>query len=396
MEYEIRVLERDRVTTLLVEALDEGDARRQMALRALRPLSVKGRSGGLSWHLGRRRAAFSLVQFTQELLVLLEAGLSIVESLEAMVEQERQPDTRSLLSRLLESLREGKSFSRALEELGEIVPPLYVSIVRSAERTSSLPEALTRYIDYQLRLDAVKSKVVSASIYPGILLLVGLAVTVFLLGYVVPRFAAVYQGSGRHLPWLSVQLMELGRFIGDNRITVVAGILIFIAGLAAGVRHPAFRSHLASLVQRLPLLADVVRAQQLARLYLTLGMLIDGGMPVVQGLTLMANTVSPDTRTRIAAAGESIRHGTSISSAFERSGLTTPVGMRMLRVGEQSGKMGEMMGRLARLHDGEITRFIDWFSRVFEPALMVGIGLVVGMIVVLLYMPIFDLAGSLQ
>lgn len=396
MQYEVRALGRDRVTTLRVEALDEADARRQVAAQALKPLSVAAQGSALSWKPGQRRSAFSLLLFTQELLVLLEAGLSIVESLEAMAEKERRPDIRNILLRLLQNLREGRSFSAALAAMGEIFPPLYVSIVRAAERTSNLPEALSRYSDYRLRLDAVRAKVVSASIYPLILLAVGLGVTGFLLGYVVPRFAGVYHGTGRQIPWLSAQLMAWGEFAGQHRLEFMLGALVTLGGSVALLRHFSAGGRLLQLLQRLPVLADAARTFQLARLYLTLGMLLDGGLPVVQGLALVAGTVPPEMRLRIAAASESIQRGESISLAFDRCGLTTAVGLRMLRVGEQSGRIGAMMARIARVYDAEVTRFIDLFSRIFEPGLMVAIGVVVGLIVVLLYMPIFDLAGSLQ
>lgn len=396
MRYEVRALGRDQVTTVLVDALDESDARRQVAAQALHPLSVRRPGRLLAPGAMRSRSGFSLLHFTQELLTLLEAGLSVVESLDAMLEKERRPDARNILARLSESLREGRSLSAALERLGEAFPPLYVSIVRAAERTSNLPQALGRYADYQTRLDAAKAKAVSAAIYPVLLLVVGGFVTAFLLGYVVPRFAGVYQGTGREIPWLSARLLDVGRWIGEHGEAALVAALALAGAAAVALRRLAGGGRLAELLRRLPVLAPTVRTFQLARLYLTLGMLLDGGMPAVQGLALVADTVSPELRARVEAASEAIRHGESLSQAFERHGLTTPVGLRILRVGEQSGQMGAMMARIARLHDAEVARFIEWFSRVFEPALMAAIGIVVGLVVVLLYMPIFDLAGSLQ
>lgn len=396
MEYEVRALGSGKVISVLVEALNEEDAQGQVAARACRPLSVRRHGRGLARPRGERRLSFSLILFSQELLALLEAGLSIVEALDALREKERHPPVRHVFARLLHSLQEGKSFSRALEELPAIFPPLYVGIVRAAERTSGLGQALGRYVDYQARLDAVKAKVLSACIYPAILLLAGVLVSLFLLGYVVPRFANIYQGTGQHLPWLSALLLGWGELVSRHPLPLVAGSLGALAASLALLRQLWRQGGLLRGLQRLPLLAEQIRTFQFARLYLTLGMLLDGGLPIVPGLALAGELLSPELRARLQAASRAIQGGASISQAFERHGLSTPVGLRLLRVGERSGKMGEMMGRAARLYDTEVSRAIEWFSRIFEPLLMTAIGLVIGGIVVLLYLPIFDLAGSIQ
>lgn len=396
MQYEVRALGRDKLDTVLVDALNEADACRQVAARALQPLSARPLSR-IPW-LKRpgRKPVFSLLLFSQELLALLEAGLSVVEALDALAEKERRPDARHILVRLIEHLRQGKSLSAALAGMPEAFPPLYVGIVRAAERTSSLPESLGRYIDYQVRLDTVKSKVLSASIYPAILLVVGTLVTLFLLGYVVPRFTAVYQGTGRQLPWLSALLMHWGTLVAEHGAAVTGTGFVGVVGIFLAGRELFRQGRLESLLQRIPGLADTIQTFQLARLYLTLGMLLEGGLPIVQSLALVSNLLSPQLQERARSASSSIERGETLSQAFERCHLTTPVGLRMLRVGEQSGRMGDMLARTAKIYDGEISRAIEWFTRVFEPLLMTAIGLVIGLIVVLLYMPIFDLAGSLQ
>lgn len=396
MEYEVRALDAGKVTTLVVDALNEQDAQRLVASRSLKPLSVARRHRHLLLPQGRHRISFSLLMFSQELLALLEAGLTIVEALDALVEKERSPETRHIMSRLLQDLHQGKSFSRALEGMNDIFPPLYVSIVRAAERTSDLHEALGRYIDYQVRLNAVKSKILTASVYPAILLVVGTLVSLFLLGYVVPRFSGVYQGTGRQVPWLSSLLLDWGDLVSRHQDAFVLGSIGSIIALTLAGRHLWRHGGMVRAFQRIPFIADKVRIFQFARLYLTLGMLLDGGLPIIQGLGLVGELLTPDLQIRLRAATQAIQHGESISQALDRHGLTTSVGLRMLRVGEQSGKMGEMMARAAKVYDTELSRSIEWFSRMFEPLLMAAIGIVIGGIVVLLYMPIFDLAGALQ
>lgn len=400
MQYDVRALSSDNlITELTVDARDETDARQQVEARGLfaavitparRPLLSAMRVGS------RNAGRLPLVLFSQELLALLNAGLSIVEGLEALLEKESNEATRSVLMRLLTGLREGKRFSRVLAEQPDLFPPLYVGIVKAAEGTSDLPRSLSRYIDYQQRIDSIRSKLISASIYPLILLVVGGGVTLFLIGYVVPRFAVVYHGAGRELPWLSQLLLQWGQFAANHTKVlfscIAAGLLLMVGGL----RHLALRGGMAQVIARFPGIHERARIYELSRLYLTLGMLLEGGIPIVPAMDTVSHMVSTGIKIGLTAATESIQAGTPLSVAFEQNQLTTPISLRMLRVGERSGELGQMLTQSAAFYDGEISRWIDRFTRSVEPLLMAAIGLVVGAIVVLLYMPIFDLAGSLS
>ena len=395
MQFAVRTLAPDMsIASHVVDAHDAADARRQLEARGLFVSAVDPlRAGGLRKRGGPR---MSLVLFSQELLALLTAGLGIVEGLEALLEKEANPSTRGVLERLLGGLREGKRFSTVLAEQPDLFPPLYIGIVRAAEGTSDLPRSLSRYIDYQQRIDLVRSKIVSAAIYPVILLAVGGGVSVFLIAYVVPRFAEVYQGAGRNLPWMSQMLLSWGQFAASHTSVLLAGAAALLAGLVLGLRRLAGNGGFARLAARLPGIGERVRIYELSRLYLTLGMLSEGGIPLVQAIGTVQSMVSPSMRANLAAARGEIESGLPLSGAFDANGLTTPISLRMLRVGERTGDMGPMLTQSAAFYDGEITRWIDRFTRTFEPLLMAAIGLVVGAIVVLLYMPIFDLAGDMS
>ncbi|PHV07384.1 type II secretion system protein [Janthinobacterium sp. BJB412] len=394
MQFDVRTLSAEMViSNMLVDGRDEADARRQVEARGLVVSAIHPVRAGLRAGKGR---GLSLVLFSQELLALLTAGLGIVEALEALLEKEAAPATRGVLERLLGGLREGLRFSTVLGEQPELFPPLYIGIVKAAEGTSDLPRALSRFIDYQQRIDLVRGKLVSAAIYPCILLAVGGGVSLFLIGYVVPRFAEVYQGAGRKLPWLSQLMLDWGQFAGQHGLLLVGAIAGGIAALALLLRRLSASGALARLVGRLPGIGERVRIYELSRLYLTLGMLSEGGITILHALDTVQGMVSAGVRAGLQSARASIEAGLPLSTAFEASGLTTPISLRMLRVGERTGDMGPMLTQSAAFYDGEITRWIDRFTRTFEPLLMAAIGLVVGAIVVLLYMPIFDLAGDMS
>ncbi|MEO8387804.1 type II secretion system F family protein [Polaromonas sp.] len=400
MQYDVRALTAGHlIVPLTVDARDEKDARSQIEARGLFVAAIHpARTSLASGMLARTPSSsrLSLVLFSQELLALLSAGLSIVECLEALLEKEASARTRSTLTRLLNGLREGKRFSSVLAEQPDLFPPLYVGIVRAAEGTSDLPRSLTRFIAYQQRIDAVRSKIISAAIYPTILLAVGGGVALFLIGYVVPQFAEVYRGSGRSLPWLSQALLNWGQFAGTHTKGVLLGVATGLPLFFLTVRHFLSRGGIALLLGKLPGIGERARIYELSRLYLTLGMLLEGGIPIIAAMETMQGMASPGIKAGLQSAKELVQSGTPLSTAFEINLLTTPISLRMLRVGERSGGLGEMLTQSAAFYDGEINRWVDRFTRMFEPLLMIAIGLIVGAIVVLLYMPIFDLAGSLS
>lgn len=394
MQYLVRALDsQQQMHTLALDALDEADARTQTLGQQLTPISIARRTGA---SIGRARGDFRLLLFAQELQALLAAGLSVIESLDTLVEKDPVPARRAVLARLAQHLREGQRLSTAMRQQPMVFPPLFVGVVQAAENTSDLPRALLRYIEYETRVEGVRTQVVSAAIYPAILLVVGGAVSLFLLGYVVPRFASVYQSSGRDLPWASQVLMLWGQFAGEHAALLFTAFGTILVGAGWWVRKQLASGGWWRSLRLIPGARPRLEILELSRLYLSLGMLLEGGIAVQHALKLSGAVVNPDRQGALAAVQLAVESGESLSVALERSGLSTPVALRLLRVGEQSGQLGPMLSRTAAFYDGETTRWIERFTKTFEPVLMAAIGLVIGLIVILLYMPVFDLAGSLQ
>jgi general secretion pathway protein F len=381
-----------RVEALVLQAADEAGARREAESRGYTVLRVHHREA----LLGKRRERFPVALFSQELIALLEAGLPLLEAIQALGEKERSPAVRNVLGALAGTLREGRPFSSALEKLGDTFPPLYVATVRAAERTSDLQPALARYVAYQAQVEALRRRVVHASIYPALLVAVGGLVSLFLLMYVVPRFSLIYEDRAVDLPLLSRLLLSWGQFVEHHGLLVVLAILLSIAGGIYVARLPGARAALAGWLWRVPAAGERMRLYQLARFYRTIGMLLRGGMPLVGALQLGAELLHPALRARLATATGAIREGRPVSESMEANGLTTAVALRLLAVGEHGGDMGLMMERIASFHDDEMARWVDWLTRLVEPLLMAAIGLVIGAIVILMYMPIFELAGAVS
>jgi general secretion pathway protein F len=374
-----------------LDALNEADARKQASARGLRVLAVQG-----TRLQARGRAKLALVSFSNELVALLEAGLSLTEAIDALTEKERDEAIRSILEGLRRRLYEGQSLSTALGEFPSCFPPLYVATVRASERSGAISEALRRFVVYQEQIDVLKKRLVNASIYPAVLLAAGALVVIFLVAYVVPRFAGIYEDIGGELPLASRLLMQWGQLLDAHGLAVLVGCLATTAAAVYGALRPAVRAAVGRTLARIPAIGRQLELYQLARLYRTVGMLLRGGLPVVTAFEMTRGLLAAAAQPRLAAATRSVREGQSLTDALAATALTTPVAERMLRVGERSGNMGEMMERIAGFYDAELSRFVEVATRLIEPAMMTVIGLVIGGIVVLMYFPIFELAGSIK
>jgi len=395
MRYHLKAVGKAGVVSMTVEAPGDGEARRIVEDQGLRVLSLQAERHWRALRL-RRAEAFNLVLFSQELTTLLNAGLPLIDALESLAEKESAPQARKTLGELVRLLYEGKSFSQALAQLSAVFPPLYVALVQSSEKTGAVGEALGRYVGYRQRMDEVRQKIISASVYPLLLLVVGSGVVLFLMGYVVPRFSLVFEGLGNDLPWLSRILMNGGLFLHAHQGEFLAVALAGVAALAVLQRRPAFRRGLDRLVERLPAVHQRIVMYELARFYRSLGILLQGGIPLVTAMGMVRGLLTPASRQRLDQACERVREGQSLSIALERNQLVTPVSLRLLRAGEQSGNLGLMMERSADFYDEEVSRWLEWFVRLFEPLLMTFIGLLIGVIVILMYIPIFELASSIH
>lgn len=376
------------------EAASVEEARLLAGAQGIRVLSVsKNWRDSLTFFQGSR---FDLQLFSQELHALLDAGLSLIEALTALAGKESAPQKRALLDHLMQRLREGRPLSAVLQDRPDIFPPLYVSLVGASERTGDLKSALSRYIAYRGQMDAVKKKVVSASIYPALLVLVGGLVVLFLMGYVVPRFSRIYGDFGRDIPLMSRLLIQWGALVEAYGLQVLAAFAALIAALWTMGRRYIDRQRLLEGLLASKVLRERFRSYELARFYRTLGMLQQGGIPIVTALSMASGLLGQRGGAALDAAVRDIRTGVTLSEALRRHDLAPAVAFDLLRVGEKAGDIGEKMIRIADFLDEDLSRWLDWFSRLFEPLLMLGIGLFIAFIVVLLYLPVFELAGNIQ
>jgi general secretion pathway protein F len=228
------------------------------------------------------------------------------------------------------------------------------------------------------------------------LLVVGGFVTLFLLGYVVPRFSAVYESSGRPLPWMSGMLLGFGQVIHTHWQLAAGAFVLAGALLGWGVSRARGRAWMLEQVLRLPWFAGKAEEFRLARFYRAVGLLLASGISLSRAMGMVDGLLGARQQARLAQARLAVEQGQSLSVALLAASLASPVAESLIKVGERSGQLAGMLERTARFQDEDFARWVDWASRLLEPILMSVIGIVIGTVVVLMYMPIFELAGSLQ
>lgn len=371
------------------------EAIRRATLRGARVLAIETvRAAALSRSGTRQR--FPLLLFSQELLALLDAGLNLTEVLVTLHAKEREAGARDTLAALLQALQEGRSLSDAMALLPQHFPLVYIATVRASERTGDLASALLRYIAYQIQFETIRKKLISTAIYPAMLLLVGGMVTLFLLGYVVPRFSVVYESSGRELPWMSGLLLQFGKLIYHHWQISLGGLLLALALPLWGLSQASGRAWMLDKLLALPWLKPRTDAFRLARFYRSVSLLLASGIALSRAMGMVTGLLGAHQQASLGRCRLAVEQGQMLSAALVQEGLASPVAESLIKVGERSGQMAEMLERTARFADDDFTRWMDWASRLLEPLLMTIIGLVIGTVVVLMYMPIFELAGSLQ
>jgi general secretion pathway protein F len=379
---------------LVIDAVDEAAALAQAEARGARVLRLTALDSQEPVPVVPGR--FPLVLFCQEMLSLLDAGLSLPEALPVLVAKEKHSGVKAMLAAILQSLRDGQSFSEALRRYPGCFPDLFLAGVRASETTSGLSSALQRYLDYQQQFDLIRKKLVSASIYPAVLLAVGSAVALFLVGYVVPRFSVVFESSGHEIPLVSRLLLGMGAWLHEHWQGALFSFVAVLGGSIFALSQAAIRQRLLLLVLRLPFLREHATIFFLSRFYRAVSLLLQSGLPLVKALGMARGMLNIEQQQRLDVATRLVQEGQPFSAALARQGLTTPVADSLLAVGERSGRLDDMLERCARFHDEELGRTVEIASKLLEPILMTIIGVAVGVIVVLMYMPIFDLAGSIE
>lgn len=344
-----------------------------------------------------RIGAQALLVFNQELLALTKAGLPILTALDILSERSQQPRLVAILGDVREAVKGGMALSAAFARYPRVFSPLYTATIHAGEQSGNLVDALARYVEYQRRILVLRQRFRAALTYPALLCLASVAVTVFLLTYVVPTFTLIYGDMEAELPAATRLLVALtGRLRGALPI-LGGGVALLVIGAWRWRATPAGRRTMDRLPLRLPWVGDLLRGYLFSRFTRTLAMMLGGGIPMIPSLQVTLTTVGN------AHVGEALERcvprvaaGSTLADALGSTGVVPPLVLEMSAVGERSGSLGEMLGHVADLYDGEVDTRLTALAAAIGPVIMVGMGLVVAAIVIIMYLPIFHLSAAVR
>jgi type IV pilus assembly protein PilC len=357
------------------------------------PIKIKPKKE-TTFALFRRKSVSGkeLTTFTRQFAVVLEAGLPIVKSLEVLAEQQKNPYFKNVLKEIKLKVETGSSLSDAMAEYPKVFDSLYVHMVKSGETSGNLDVILKRLAGYLERILSLKSKIKHAMVYPSVIVIVTIAVISIIMLFVIPKFAEIYESAGQALPLPTQILINISNNFG--KILIV--FIILLAGLIIGIRYyrntEIGRYNTDRIIFSLPLLGELFKKAAVARVARTLANLIGGGVPLLPALTIAGETSGNKV---LEKAMEEVRinvsAGQSLADPMFYTGVFPYLLVEMVRVGELTGRLEDMLNRVADFFEEEVDRMVNTLSTLIEPILIVFLGIVIGGILISLYLPIFKL-----
>ncbi len=385
-----------------VEAVDEADARTRLDHRgvvvfAVRPAGyLRTLSAGLP-AFQRRISPRDFLVFNQELLVLIKAGLPLMRALEILAARSGIGAFQGVLNAVREQVRGGSTLADAIAHHPRYFSELYIASLRSGERSGNVVEMLARYQAFMKRMLAVRKKILSALSYPAFLLAVGVGVIVFLLTFVMPTFLDVYREAQSELPVATRILMATVDFARQWILLLAAGFVAMVVAVRAWRTTVRGRRAVDNVLLHTPFIGSVMKTHYTIMVSRTLATILAGGIPLVSALLMVADSVpNRIVAEHLARVIERVKTGTGLAAAFSVDGFMPRMTLEMIEVGEATGALEEMLNQVADFHEDELDRALTRITTWVEPALLLTMGLLVAAVVITMYLPIFNLAGTIK
>lgn len=379
----------------VLEAVSAADLRRALLSEGRTPLSIRPASS-FRWPW-RRQAQPSFALFCRELRTLVQAGMTVVEAVDTLSAKERSSGrTTSVAAQVLLHLEQGKALSQALQAMPG-APSVLVAAVRAGERTSDLAAALDDYLRFDTLITQLRRKVVSAAIYPALVTALGLGISVFLLLVVMPNFARMYEQVRGEASGSVGWMIGLSLWMREHQAMAVLGTLLLGVGLAVWVSSGRASVQLMALAQRWSRVRQRVEDFQLAMMYQALALMLKGGYPMTDALRVASRSALDQ---RLSGALEralaQIEQGRPVAQSLVAERLCDEVGRRLMAAAERNGDFHLAADVVSRMHGERFELFVERVTRIAEPVLLMAVALLVGGIVVMMYLPVFDMATRLR
>ncbi|MEQ1654329.1 MAG: type II secretion system F family protein [Nitrospira sp.] len=384
-----------------IEGAEEAAVRGKLESQGLLVFTLHQRSGVASGHSAPSRSWGKLplgefLIFNQEFLALVKSGLPVLRVWELLIERAQHTGFQQALRDVRQDIRGGTASSDALAKHPAYFPELYIATVKAGEQSGNLPEVLQRYIGYLKLMMALRQKVTKALSYPLFLVLIGVGVIAFLLTYVMPTFVSVYGENAKTLPWATQLLMDI---VQHSEAQVIPGLLLVAVGglaLRAYYTTPTGRFTIDRVLLALPLIGPIMVKHHTVQLTRTLGTILAGGTPLVEALHIARGAVSNRwVRAGLDEAESEIREGATLATALERPHILPKLAIEMVSVGEETGSLESMLRDVGDFYEADLDTRLSQLTTWIEPVLLLVMGVLVGAIVIVMYLPVFQMAGTI-
>ncbi|MDP1572291.1 MAG: type II secretion system F family protein [Vicinamibacterales bacterium] len=382
-------------------AQSEAHLRHELEEKGLHVLALTPRTGfgGLSFGGGgaRRVSRQEFLVFNQELATLLKAGMPLVQSLDILRQRLTNPVFKAVLDDVHEKVRAGTALSEAFEAHGELFPSVYIASLTAGERSGNLDSVLRRYVAYAKVLDTVRKKTISAMIYPVILIALAVVLVGIIILKVVPTFTDFYASFDAPLPLSTQIIVGISELVRGQALLLTVALVGGVVAFRTWIGRPAQRARFDRFVLHLPFVGTSVHKFATAQLARTLATLLGGGIPLVNALEIAAkSTGNRYLGAELDIVALRVREGQGFAATLLERKVVPDVAVKMIEVGEQTGALQEMLNSLADFYDEDIDTEVSRFVTVIEPALLVMMGLVIAVIVLALYMPLFEVTNVMS
>jgi len=333
-----------------------------------------------------------VLTLTSELAIMLRAGLALANALRVLIEMSLRPPVARMLQKVLDDVKHGAPLSQALSRERHLFGDFYLNMIRSGEASGQLSSVLTRLVEHMERLRALRESVVSATIYPAILLFVAIVSLIAMLGFVVPQFEKLFNDMGDALPLATRVVMHAGKAFREWGLAIglVAGLLGWLG--ARWLRSPSGAVWWQVRALRLPVLGKLLLKYQLNLFSRTLGTLLGNGVPMLSALHISSETVSNDIlRSALSSIAPKVKEGGRLVDALAATGIFEPLAVNLARVGEETGRIGPMMLELATILDREVETGIRRALTLIEPLLIIVLGVLIASIIVSILLGILSI-----
>lgn len=334
-----------------------------------------------------------VLDFTQQLSVMIKAGINLRAALEGIAEQTEHPGFKKIIIGLKTDVESGKQFSDAIARHPKLFGPLYVNMVRASEMSGSFAKMLDRIAGYIAQQIETRKMVVGASIYPAVIGTMAVGVTVFLLTFVLPRFYKVFEGKEEALPWATKFLMNLSKFMVANWMLLVGSALAAVAALFAFIKTELGAFWLDKLKLSVPVLKTMFRSLYISRSLQTMGQLINAGVPMLDTLAITGDISGNRLyKTMWRSVYASVKQGRKITAPLQKTRLLPRAVSQMISAGEESGKLGEVLDEISQFYQKQLKEHIRAVTSMIEPIMIICMGGIVGFIAMAIILPIFKMS----